>query len=96
MYCTCMATLTRRTQILFDEETYRALEENAAEQGRPVAALVRDAVAAAYPTRPSRRAQAVREFLRAGDRDPLPVADWPDMKREIRDSLVGIDRHLDR
>jgi predicted DNA-binding protein len=74
-----MAQLTRRTQILLDEERYRRLEEQASQSGRSVASLIRDAIdeKLAEDEVVRRRLEAGRRFLSApyppGDR---PEADW--------------------
>jgi 16S rRNA U516 pseudouridylate synthase RsuA-like enzyme len=75
-----MAVLGRRLQILIDEERYRRLEDRAAAEGRPVAALVRDAIDLAYPSHAEERRRGAEAFLSL---DPMPVGDWEEMKGEI-------------
>ena len=88
----CMATLTRRTQILLDEEQYRRLEEIASESGRSVASLIRDAIDAQLGqdevTR--RRLEAGRRFLSA----PYPSGDGPEPDLEGVGDLEA-DEELD-
>jgi predicted DNA-binding protein len=62
-----MAQLTRRTQILLDEERYLRLEERAAQSGRSVASLIRDAIdeKLAEDEVVRRRLEAGRRFLSA-------------------------------
>jgi predicted DNA-binding protein len=78
--------LTRRTQLLLDEERYRRLEERSAATGRSVASLIREAIDAALEEGDHEaRAQAGRRLLSA----PLPAGeepDWEESKREMLDS----------
>jgi predicted DNA-binding protein len=81
----CMSGLTRRTQILLDEERYRKLEEQASETGRSVASLIREAIDAKLGedevTR--RRLEAGRRFLSA----PYPPGDGPEPDWDDIDEL---------
>ncbi len=79
-----MATLTRRLQILIDEERHARLEGVAREQGTTVAALVRDALDRAYPVAGLPADVAADRFLA---RPPLDLGSWEDAKDEIEDSL---------
>lgn len=87
-----VASLTRRTQILLDEQRYRRLEREAAGAGTSVAALIRDAIDRTYPDDEPDRARAAAEFLREARADPQPVEDWAELKREVRDELAGVSR----
>lgn len=78
-----MPLLEHRLQVLLDAERYRRLEQRAAEQGRPVAALVRDAIDLAFPSDAKERREAGDGLLAL---PPVAVGDWDDMKREILDS----------
>lgn len=78
-----MPPLTRRTQLLLDAERYARLEERAQRTGASVGALIRAAIDLAYPAAPSDRERAGTELL---DADPIPVADWSDLKRDLLDS----------
>jgi predicted DNA-binding protein len=71
-----MSGLTRRTQILLDEERYRKLEERASETGRSVASLIREAIDAKLGEDDAarRRLEAGRRFLAA----PYPPGDGPE------------------
>ena len=71
-------------QILIDEERYQRLEQRALAEGRPVAALVRDAIDLAFPSRADERLRAGESFL---SRKQMPVDDWDVMKREILDVM---------
>jgi hypothetical protein len=84
----CMAQLTRRTQILLDEERYRRLEERASETGRSVASLIRDAIDAQLDQddEAARRQEAGRWLLAQPppgryEREP----DWEDVKNDLYD-----------
>jgi hypothetical protein len=79
-----MGVMTRRLQILIDEERYALLEREAQRTGRPVAELIRDAVDARYGADPVARRAAYDVVLAA---EPMPVDDWPAMKQELLDTL---------
>ncbi len=75
-----MLMLSRRLQVLIDDDRLDRLEREAARQRVAVAVLVRDAIDAAFPaTTPARRA--------AGDRvleaDPMPVPGPDDLRAEL-------------
>jgi hypothetical protein len=80
-----MPHLTRRTQLLLDEERYGRLERRAAASNRSVAALVRDAIDIAYPERSPSREEAFEDFL-AG-----PLADHGGREEIKRDILARYD-----
>lgn len=81
-----MSALTRRTQLLLDEERYRRLEREAAQTGRSVASLIREAIDARFADTGalSRRRRAAAALLdaepAAGDREP----DWAEVKDDLR------------
>jgi Ribbon-helix-helix protein, copG family len=84
----CMAQLTRRTQILLDEERYRRLEERASETGRSVASLIRDAIDAQFED--DDQARRRREAGQALLAEPMPNGydrepDWEDVKDDAVD-----------
>ena len=79
-----MPTLTRRLQVLLDEERYARLERMAQERGTTVAALVRDALDRAYPVEGLRADAAADRFLA---RSPVDLGSWEEAKAEIEDSL---------
>lgn len=73
--------LTRRLQILVDDERYERLSRRAAVEGTSIATLVRDAIDARFPADESAR-RAAFEAIR--DAEPVPVPlDPADLKREI-------------
>lgn len=74
--------MTRRLQVLLNEERYRRLEREADRTGQSVAALIRAAIDRAYGPDLANREAAVTSFLSA---DPVPVDDWEQEKRLIRD-----------
>jgi hypothetical protein len=77
-----MATMTRRLQVLLDPDRYERLERHAQRRGTSVAMLVREAIDTAFPNNQPTRAEAGRRLL---DAEPIPVDDWPIMKREIEE-----------
>lgn len=81
-----MSGLTRRTQILLDEERYERLERRAAESGRSVAAIIREAIdhTLGFDDEVARRTRAGAAVLAA---EPMPVEDWPALKADMLDSL---------
>ncbi|MGH9119716.1 MAG: ribbon-helix-helix protein, CopG family [Acidimicrobiales bacterium] len=74
--------LTRRLQVLIDDERLRRLEREAARRRVPVSVLVRDAIDAAYPIDAPARRAAARRILAA---EPMPVPDPPALRRELDD-----------
>lgn len=81
-----MPTLTRRVQILLDEERHSLLEQEAARQGVSVAALIREAVDRIYSSGARDQAEAAASLLAAS---PMPVEDWSVMKEQMLDELAG-------
>lgn len=77
-----MRMLTRRLQILLDDDRYERLEARARARGTSIATLVREAIDSRYPAVDDEaRHQA---FLRLMAAEPVPVPDDPrDLKREI-------------
>ena len=77
-----MSMLTRRLQVLIDDERHRRLEAEAAHRGVAVAVLVREALDAAYPTTADERRAAADRILAA---DPMPVPDVAELRREFEE-----------
>lgn len=73
-------SLTRRTQILLDDELHVRLRQIAAERGISLGALVREAIEEKLSRAQDARSQAIQELL---DAEPMPVEDWPAMKRQM-------------
>lgn len=80
-----MAILTRRLQVLLDDERMDRLEHLARERGTSVAALIRHAIDVVYPDAGGGRQRTAEEFLAA---DPMAVDDWTTMKQD-RAALLG-------
>ena len=72
--------LTRRTQILLDEERYRRLRERAAAEDSSVGAFVRAAIDKALAEPSESSLHAANAFL---DAEPLPVGEPEDLGREL-------------
>lgn len=70
----------KRTQVLFPEDQYRRLRQEAEARGCSVGELVRNAVSQAYLGGSKEARLAVVRRIAAMD---LPVADWPQMEEEI-------------
>lgn len=80
-----MPGLTRRTQLLLDEDRYARLERRAAETERSVAAIIREAIddKLADPVSSSRQREAALGLLEA----PAPEGierDWSEVKDDLR------------
>lgn len=76
-----MATYTKRVQTVLTEEQYQTLTELAAQQGRPLSVVVREAIERVYFEQAEReRRQAALARLLALQ---APVADWEQMEEEI-------------
>ncbi len=75
-----MPALTRRTQILLDEERHRRLEEEASQTGRSVASIIREAIdlRLGETDRAQRRLEAGRRLLAS----PPPARDEREPDRE--------------
>lgn len=81
----CMS-LSKRLQILLDEERYRRLERHAARRGQPVAALVREAIDQLFPDEDLDRTRAGELLLAAA---PMPVEDWTTLKERMLDEMTN-------
>jgi len=81
-----MPSLSKKTTILFSPQVYRQLERVAQREGTSVAHLVRQAAIQRYLL-PDRRTRL--EAVRALGAMQLPVADWPQMEREIAQGRLG-------
>lgn len=82
--CYCMLMLSRRLQILLDDERYERLARRASERGTSIATLVREAIDNRFPLVETRRGAAAEAILAA---EPMDVPDEPaDLKGEIAES----------
>lgn len=73
--------LTRRLQVLIDDERYERLKRESEATGVPVGEIVRRAIDRAVPVPADERSAAIQRLLAA---PPIPVPDDPaDLKREI-------------
>lgn len=75
----CMS-LTRRLQLLLDEERYARVAAIAAEEQRSVASVIRDAIDAATGAPASAKQQAWATIAAA---EPMDVPDPHDLRAEI-------------
>jgi predicted transcriptional regulator len=75
-----MAELTRRLQVLLDQQRYARLERLARRRKTSVATLVREAIDVAFPDETISRQAAGRRLL---DAEPIEVGDWQELKAEI-------------
>jgi predicted DNA-binding protein len=85
--------LTRRTQLLLDDELHRRLHEAAAQRGVSMGALVREAIEDKLSRVQDDRARAIKELLAA---TPMPVDDWPVMKKQmLEDRYAKVEKAAD-
>ncbi|MBW8060426.1 MAG: ribbon-helix-helix protein, CopG family [Solirubrobacterales bacterium] len=83
-----MHMLTRRLQVLVDDDRYERLARESERTGAPVGELVRRAIDHEFPQVGSRRGErerAGRELL-AMPPPPGPEPDWEEQKREMLDA----------
>jgi plasmid stability protein len=83
--------LTRRTQLLLDDELHRRLREIAAQRGISMGALIREAIDEKLSSVQDARAQAAARLLAA---EPMPVEDWPIMKKQMLEDRYAAVMHL--
>ncbi len=81
--------LTRRLQVLIDDERYERLARESKRAGAPVGELVRRAIDHEFPQvgRRAERERAGRELL-AMPPPPGPEPDWEEQKREMLDAQM--------
>ena len=78
--------LTRRLQILIDEERYQRLERAAEKSRRSVAAAIREAIDLAYPADLEEKREAAEAILSAPQ---IEVPDIAELKRELEAIRAG-------
>jgi len=83
--------LTRRTQLLLDDELHRRLREIAAQRGISMGALIREAIDEKLSQVQDDRATAIEKLLAA---EPMPVEDWPVMQM-LEGRYAGVMKLLD-
>jgi hypothetical protein len=79
-------SLSRRFQILLDEQQYRRVTAEAAARGVSVAQVIRDAIDRGIGGSPAGRSAALRRVLAA---EPMPVPDDPADLRSELDEIRG-------
>lgn len=80
-----MAEMTRRLQVLVDDDRWGRLERQAKRRRTSVATLVREAIDLAYPEKQPSATEAAEQFLA---RPPRDLGDWDDAKADIEESLL--------
>ncbi len=85
--------MTRRVQVLLDDERYERLASLAEQDGASVGALIRAAIDQAYPDRAADREQAAARFLASVEEHPMEALDWEAEKDQIRDELFRVDHY---
>jgi predicted DNA-binding protein len=90
-----MPALTRRLQVLVDDERFERLRRESERTGAPIGAIVRNAIDSALPTGGDRESvEAAAGRLLAAE--PMSVDNWTEMKREMLDELYGGPRGAGR
>ena len=82
--------MSRRLQLLLDEERYERVAAEAKRQRVSVATVIRDAIDESFGNRQERRAAAAARILAA---DPIPVPPGDGLVEEIRQ--LRDERHRD-
>lgn len=77
-----MCMLSRRLQILLDDDRYERLARRADERGTSIATLVREAIDVALPAVDPDKAAAFDELMAA---EPMPVPDVDELLQELDD-----------
>jgi hypothetical protein len=75
-----MCMLSRRVQILLDDERHERLLAESRRRGLSVGALIREAIDRAYPSDAAKRRAAGRAILAA---EPMPIGDPEELKAEL-------------
>lgn len=76
-----MCMLTRRLQLLLDEERYQRVHALARQRGTSVAAVIREALDRGLPATQRRRSAAGRRILAA---EPMDISDLSAELEELR------------
>jgi predicted DNA-binding protein len=84
-----MSSLSRRVQVLLDDERAARLDQESARTGRSVGALIRTAIDRVYGTDAEARTSAAEAFLAA---DPHEIGDWEAEKAAVRDGFFRVLR----
>jgi predicted DNA-binding protein len=85
-----MHMLTRRTQLLLDEDRYRRLERRARGTGRSVAAVIREAIDEKLEAEDREMArQEAGAWLLSQSTPSTPEPDWRTSKRDMLDAWGG-------
>jgi hypothetical protein len=84
-----MSTLSRRTQLLLDDERHRRLEQEARSTGRSIGSLVREAIDLRFELEAqAQHRRTAATTLLAAPRPTDPEPDWADVERELLDSTA--------
>lgn len=80
-----MAELTERVEIRLSPEDMARLKREARRRRLSVGALVREAIRVPYAGPSEERARAAEALARIG----APIADWPEIEREVEEARAG-------
>ena len=81
-----MCMLSRRLQILIDDDRYTRLATAARERGASIGELVRDAIDSAFPEVSEEKMRAGVDILEA---EPMSVPNIDDLRRELEHIRAG-------
>lgn len=81
-----MLMLSRRVQLLLDEDRYRRIEEIARERRVPAAVVIREALDRGLPSPGGRRRAAAERLLGAPD---MSVPDLAGLRQELDEIRAG-------
>jgi len=80
--------MEKRLQILLDQARYRRVEAEAERSGRSVAAVIREAIDARFPSDTSEVQAAAARFLASTARTPATDTSWAETKAAMDDELA--------
>ncbi len=84
--------MSKRLQVILDEDEYREIERIARSHGMTVSAWVRRSLRAARRSEPTEEAGRKLEAVRSALGHEFPTADIDQMLREIESGYIGADQ----
>lgn len=81
-------SLTRRTQVLLDDERYEAVRQQAEADGVSVGSVIRNAIDAAMAANADHQAARQRAGTSFLEAEPMEVDEWDVIEAEIEEDQV--------